>query len=610
MSHSASTLSRFLAVGVLCAITLGVYGQLASFDFISYDDPFFIGQNPHVTGGLTVDNVLWSFSTSRMGIWHPLTWMSYQLEISVFGPDIPGVHHATNLLLHLLSSILVFVLCLRLSGAVWPSLLVAVLFSIHPQHVQPVAWISERKEVMAAAFFLISVNLYAVYRTDPGKKLLYLMSLTAFGIALLCKPSVAPLPLILILMDLFYRQAGGATGVPTMKLSFDRESGFLRLLRDKLPFLILALVVSAITIYIKKTGQWAQYEDTLHLGRRLLLMPIGFMHYMEVLFVPWPNPMWHDAPEGLPYVRSAVSAGILAVAAGAIWISRNRFPELLFGGLWFLIMWLPISGIVLVSNYYVADRYTYLPYIGAFFGLVFFVRRVLQSRAGWSRLCLPLGVSVVLVSAGLAYKQTGYWRDTITFFERESLISPDSPSAPIHVGQALLELGKAEEALRLFERSLELNNRKAKAHALKADALRALGRLDEAVSVYRDAIERHVERPDVYVQLGMLLREQGEFEGAAATMEQGLKRYPDDVYLLNHLAHIYGFTLGRADRSREYYERALEAETDNIHALLGLGILELREGAPSDGLARLTKVLEIDPENEPALNAVRTYQNR
>jgi len=178
------------------------------------------------------------------------------------------------------------------------------------------------------------------------------------------------------------------------------------------------------------------------------------------------------------------------------------------------------------------------------------------------------------------------------------------------VPHAAVQRFECGEALRLFQRSLELNGKKAKAHALKADALRALGRLDEAVSAYRVAIERHVDRPDVYVQLGMLLREQDDIEGAAATMEEGLERYPDDVYLLNHLAHIYGFSLGRADRSRAYYIRALEAEKENIHALLGLGILELREGDPSEGLARLARVLEIDPANEPARNAISVHHDR
>lgn len=610
VTSRSELLSVLTAVAVLSAVTLAVYGQLVGFDFISYDDPFFITLNPHVTGGVSTDNVLWSFSTSRMGIWHPLTWLSYQLEISLFGGENPGVHHATNLLLHLLNAILVFLLCRRLSGAVWPSLLVAILFSIHPQHVQPVAWISERKEVMAAAFFLISVYLYAGYRLGTGKKLLYVLSLLSFGVALLCKPSVAPLPVILILVDMFYQRSDSSPPPPVPALSAPRGADLLRLLRRILPFLILALTVSAITIYIKKTGQWAQYEETLHLGRRLLLMPIGLLHYVQSLFVPWPNPLWIEAPEGLPYLHSLGSASVLCLLACGIWVMRRRVPELCFGALWFLVMWLPVSGIVLVSNYYVADRYTYLPYIGAFFGLVFFARRVLCSKFSAPLFCFAPALAVTLACAVLAYQQCAYWRDSITFFQRESLINPGSAEAPIHLGQALLDEGKPGQALRSFERSLALNSRKAKAHGFRGDALRALGRTEEAIAAYREAVSRNVDRADLYVQLGTLLTQHGDPEGAARLMEDGLYRYPGDVFLLNHLAHIYGFTLAHIETSRDYYGQVLGTEPDNVHALLGLGILELREGNPVQGMKWLERVIDLDPENEPARNAIRAYHNK
>jgi tetratricopeptide (TPR) repeat protein len=273
-------------------------------------------------------------------------------------------------------------------------------------------------------------------------------------------------------------------------------------------------------------------------------------------------------------------------------------------------MWLPVSGIVLVSNYYVADRYTYLSYIGAFFGIVFFARRMLCTGPGRYRWCLLAALTLVLVSAALAHKQAGYWRDTITFFERESQINPNSPSAPIHVGQALLEQGKAGEALKQFERSLELDSGKAKAHALKADALRELGRVEEAVPIYRYAIEKMVDRADVYVQLGILLLNRGDNEGAVAVMGDGLNRYPEDVYLLNHMAHNFGFTQGRVELSRDYYGRALGEDPDNVHALLGLGILDLRENKLKEGIDKLERVLELDPENEPAHDAIRTYYRK
>ena len=315
------------AVAILCVITLVVYGQIVFFDFVNYDDPFFISLNPHVMSGLTRDNILWAFSTSDMGIWHPLTWMSYQLEISVFGAGNPGGHHAVNLFLHVSNAVLVLLLFTRLTGKLWASLLVAVLFSIHPQHVQPVVWIAERKEVLAAVFFLLSVYLYAGHRCQPGTKGTYLASLAVFGVALMCKPSVAPLPVILILVDLFCRYPNNGRGLVMMAPAALAAARFKHLLSNKIPFFLLSAIVSAITIYIKKTGHWAGYEESLHLGRRLLLMPIGFMHYLKTLVVPWPNPLWIEAPEGMPYLQSLLSAAVIGVLGFVIWRARGALSS-------------------------------------------------------------------------------------------------------------------------------------------------------------------------------------------------------------------------------------------------------------------------------------------
>ncbi|MDA9983396.1 tetratricopeptide repeat protein [Gammaproteobacteria bacterium] len=598
------------AVAILCVITLVVYGQIVFFDFVNYDDPFFISLNPHVMSGLTRDNILWAFSTSDMGIWHPLTWMSYQLEISVFGAGNPGSHHAVNLFLHVSNAVLVLLLFTRLTGKLWASLLVAVLFSIHPQHVQPVAWIAERKEVLAAVFFLLSVYLYAGHRCQPGTKGTYLASLAVFGVALMCKPSVAPLPVILILVDLYCRYPNNERGLVLMAPAALAAARFKHLLSNKIPFFLLSAIVSVITIYIKKTGHWAGYEESLHLGRRLLLMPIGFMHYLKTLVVPWPNPLWIEAPEGMPYLQSLLSAAVIGVLGFVIWRARGRFPQLGFGALWFVVMWLPVSGIVLVSNYYVADRYTYLPYIGGLFALVFFAKAVFISVLHGPRLMAALTVVVASAGGVLAYQQTSYWRDSITFFEREMEINPDSAKAPLYIGQALLEQDKNEQALAQFLGALERDASQSVGHALKGDALRKLGRVDEAIAAYREAVALRYHRGDAYVYLGLLLIEKGRVTDGVAVMEEGLDRFPDDTYLLSHLAYTYGFTLDKSEKSRAYYERVLQLDSADSHALHGMGVIYLRDGQIEKGITKLEKLLQLEPDNEEARKLIRDYKTQ
>jgi tetratricopeptide (TPR) repeat protein len=307
-------------------------------------------------------------------------------------------------------------------------------------------------------------------------------------------------------------------------------------------------------------------------------------------------------------LQSLLSAAVIGLLGFVLWRARERYPQLAFGALWFVVMWLPVSGIVLVSNYYVADRYTYLPYIGGLFALVFFARTVFSSVSHGPRLMTALVVVVVSAGGVLAYQQTSYWRDSITFFEREAEINPDSAKAPLYIGQALLEQDKNAEALAQFLGVLERDDRQSVGHAYKGDALRELGRVDEAIVAYREAVALRYHRGDAYVFLGSLLIEKGQVTEGVEVMEQGLARFPGDAYLLSHLAYIYGFTLHQVDKSQTYYERVLRQDSANTHALHGMGVLYLRNGQIEKGVVKLEQLLQLDPGNEEVRKLIRDYK--
>jgi tetratricopeptide (TPR) repeat protein len=276
--------------------------------------------------------------------------------------------------------------------------------------------------------------------------------------------------------------------------------------------------------------------------------------------------------------------------------------------LWFVVMWLPVSGIVLVSNYYVADRYTYLPYIGGLFALVFFARTVFSSVLHGPRLVTALVVAVVSAGGVLAFQQASYWRNSITFFEREMEINPGSAKAPLYIGQALLEQDKNEQALAQFLGALELDASQSVGHAYKGDALRKLGRVDEAIVAYREAVAMQPHRGDAYVNLGSLLIEKEKITEGVEVMEQGLARFPGDTYLLNHLAYAYGFKLDQGEKSKAYYERVLQQDSADAHALHGMGVLYLRDGQIVEGLVKLEQLMQLDPGNEEVRKLIRDYK--
>ena len=465
----ASGLSHLLArplwTGALLAIiTAALYWPAVGFDYVNYDDPQFITTNPHVLGGLTWENVRWAFGTGLDGNWIPLTWLSYMLDMEWFGPTATG-QHLTNILLHAANTALVFLLFRRLTGAHWPSAVLAGLFGWHPLHVESVAWISERKDVLSTFFGLLSLWAYACHaqRVTRTESILsrftfhvshfYWPALLFFILGLMCKPMLVTLPFVLLLLDYWPLRRIGSESVPTHRITPTRLVG------EKIPFFLLAAIASALTIFVQLQGRALESLASRPVSARIANALVAYAGYLGKTFWPVdlanPYPLVRHWPWGLVLASGAL---VMGLSVWAVLAARKR-PYGLAGWLWFLGTMIPVIGLVQVGSQSMADRYTYLPLLGVFW-IVVWAAADLVARWRLPGGLVALATLLVLgTCAARTRVQLDYWRNGESLFRHAIALTENNFIAYDGLGRALYNQGRLDEAVYYCLKSLEIRPR-------------------------------------------------------------------------------------------------------------------------------------------------------
>ncbi len=436
-----------VAVGVLVVVTVALYAQVVTFDFIRFDDEGYVTSNEHVQAGLSAASIRWALTSTAMSNWHPLTWLSYMLDVELFGVHAGG-HHAVNALFHLANTLLLFGLLRAMTGAVWRPAVVAALFAWHPQHVESVAWVAERKDVLSACMGLSSLWAYAVYARS-GRWRWLAASAVLMALGLTAKPMLVTLPFVMLLLDIWplKRTAGG-----------DRWRRWLRLTIEKAPMFALTAASCAITMIM----QQAAMSHSVALHERAANAAVSYVRYLAHTFWPadlvllYPHPYLYEGAGWSPW-QIAGSAAVLVIITAGVLIMRRR-SYLLVGWVWFLGMLVPVIGLVQVGMQAMADRYSYLPLIGLFIALtwaggdliLWLEQRYRSARATAAmRITATVLVSALLAAcAALGYRQIGYWRDRTVLYEHTIAAYPANPT--IHVN-----LGEVYQAARNYDRAIE-----------------------------------------------------------------------------------------------------------------------------------------------------------
>ena len=517
---NSQTRSTVLAICVaLAAITWLVFGQTLRHDFVNYDDGEYVYDNPQVTPGLTREGIVWAFTRSHAANWHPLTWLSHMVDCQLFALRAGG-HHFTNVLLHSATAIVLFLALHRMTAGLWRSAFVAAVFAVHPLRVESVAWISERKDLLSGLFFVLTIGTYLRYARAPSRGR-YALVLLLFALGLMCKPMLVTVPLVLLLIDYWPLQ---------------RPISLRRAVLEKLPLLALSAASAVVTLFAQTRA--LNRLEHLSIPTRLANAATSTATYIAQMF--WPSglaPFYPLEPAKLTALRVVLSVLLVAGVSVFVFLLRRR-RYLVTGWLWYLIMLAPVIGIVQVGQQAHADRYTYLPQIGLAIALTWgaadFVRR-------WRRFRLVSGGLAVATVASLAFaahKQTAYWRESETLWNRTLAVTENNVIAEQNLGQALHQKGRPAEAIARLRRALAINPNQASVHSSLGVVLLETGRPNESLTHLEKAVELKPEDPDANYNLANTLMELGRGRDAVTHYRRALEGNPMDSEAMNNMAWV------------------------------------------------------------------------
>lgn len=568
---------------LLLAAALLLYWPATDHGFINFDDPDYVLENGQVRQGLTMAGLKWAFTTTHAGNWHPLTWLSHMADVALFGMR-PAGHHFTSILIHAVTGVLIFQLFLRATGHLWLAALLAAVVTFHPLQVESVAWVAERKNVLAGLFGVLTLFGYTAYARRPGWRL-YGVTLVLFALGLMAKPMLVTLPFVMVLFDFWPLGRASQAGIPGL-------AGLWPLIREKWPFFILSAVSAAVTILAQSSGKAIQSLDAIPFGVRLVNALASYGAYIGKLI--WPVNLGIYYPyAGSPAPAAVALAAALLVAFSAVALAfRGSRPFLPVGWLWFLGTLVPVIGLVQVGFQAMADRYAAIPMIGLWIMFIWGAKSIIGPRLK------PLAVGaagLALIGLSLATgRQLAYWRDSITLYTHT--LAAAGSSAPIHLnlGIALVEKGAVTEAMINYLKVIAINPRHAAAHYNLGLALVKTGQADQALLFFDRAVKLSPQLAEARVGKAAALAEQGHADQAVSELKQALAIDPQLVTAHLTLANLLA-DQGRADEATAHLETAVAIAPWNAAARNNLGLLLARQGRLAEASAHYAEAIAADP---------------
>jgi tetratricopeptide (TPR) repeat protein len=611
----------FLLGFVLVILTLAIYWPAIHYDFVVVDDDLYVFENPWVMNGLCLSSLNWAFTTLHVANWHPVTWISHMLDCSIYGM-FPGGHHLTNVVFHGFDALLLFLLLKGLTRRVWPAFIVAALFAWHPLHVESVAWISERKDVLSTFFFLLTLMAYTKYAllrdhgtTGPRDhataerpdcwtirsqdyRTFYVLSLLLFALGLMSKSMVVTLPFVLLLLDCWPLKR---FQLSNFKSQF---SVIRRILVEKLPFFALALGASVITLVAQHGGGAIRSAEEVPLGLRTLN---GFAAYARYLgHTVYPTglcPLYPLSPIP-PTALGAISALALGGITWLLFRLRSKYPWALVGWLWFVGTLIPVIGFVQVGMQSMADRYTYIPLIGLFLMAVLIVdyglsRWRVAPGTATGVACVPL-----LLCLCLTRHQLAYWHDSVTLFTRAVSVTRDNAIAENNLGVALARKGERAEAVHHYRNAVRINPNYAQAQYNLGVQLADSGQFDEAGFYFSEALKSNPNNEILHNNLGVVLSRQDKLDLAISEFRRAIAlnpRYPKPYFNYGKVLQ----SLGQAGGAATNYTKALNLDPDWPEALDKLAWLlatypEPESRQPQMAIKLASRAAELTHRSVPA----------
>ena len=623
-----------LVYALLTLVTVSLYWPVSRYGLISLDDPEYITWNPQIRDGLTIPALRWAFTTGYTGNWHPLTWLSYMADCQFLGGS-PGEMHLTNLLLHAANAVLLFLLFRRMTGALWRSAFVAALFALHPLHVESVAWIAERKDVLSTFFGFLSIwayvryvqkskiqGLWSVVRgpasiLHPLSSFWYVLSLLLFACSLMSKSMLVTLPCLLLLLDYWplgrWRVSSGGCRVarqkPDVQGSKFRVQGsrFLPLLLEKLPFLALSLAFSAITFRAQQAGGAVVPTDLLPLDARLANALMAYLYYLRNAIWPIYLSAAYPPQQWLPWQHLLAATTLGGLTVLLLW--RLRQPYLLTGWFWFLGTLVPVIGIVQVGSQTMADRFTYFPLVGLGICLAWGAFDLATRSYNPAGSPLPkaaarsmlgaFGLLSLLACAAVTRQQVSYWKDSLALFGRALAVTSNNLAAHNLYGLALEADGRTPEAIEHYREALRINPASPTTHVNLGSALGSQGNLEAAISHNLKALEITPDYPEAHDNIGVALFMQGKTNDADAHFSEAVRLRPSFAQARSHWAHALQQE-GKLDDAILQLREALRYAPGAAEIHLQLSSILARKDLLEEAIAESMAASRLQPNNPAA----------
>jgi tetratricopeptide (TPR) repeat protein len=606
-SPSSKSQSRLLLLGgvsvTLAVATLMIYWQTIRFDFTTWDDTEYVTENEQVCAGLTISGIKWAFTSFKAANWHPLTWISHMVDVQLFGLNPKG-HHLMNVVFHIVNGILLFLLLTRMTGYLWRCAFIAALFSIHPLHVESVAWVAERKDVLSTVFWLLTMWAYIEYAINKSR-LRYGLVILFFVLGLLAKPMLVTLPFVLLLLDYW----------PLSRLITKKQGrrAVIRweIVREKIPLIALAVVSSVITFIAQATGGAVRPTDTIPVESRLGNALISYVAYLGKMC--WPERLAAYYPYNLNELSGLLAVGALAVlifVSALAYRSRHSYPYLIVGWLWYLGTLVPVIGLVQVGSQAMADRYTYVPLIGIFWAISFLVAdlaagsipiRGQRERRGdlpaWRRTLL-IGCALLAICAlGIrSYFQAGYWINTKILFERTLQITQNNFAAHHVLGMYYFKANLVDEAIQQLESAIRISrvfpetfNALGTLYINKGRVSEAVGAFEKAARLQPGAFWHHRNLANAYLQ-------QDKIEEAIRELRLYAQLLPQSSDPHKMLGSVFMQSNQLTEAAREY-QKAVELDPNDPTTHQALGLIYDKQGRLEDAARELEWVLKIHPDD-------------
>ncbi len=629
--------SVFLVAGLILA-TVAVYVPVAGHEFVNYDDPDYLTSNPHVQSGLSWRNIAWAFRTRHASNWHPMTWLSHMLDCQLFGQS-SGPPHLVNVGFHALNAALLFLVLRRYTGAFWRSGLVAALFALHPLHVESVAWISERKDLLSGTFFLLTLLAYGAYvRWLGGREANLLKGAVAYGLSLFCfllglmsKPMLVTLPCVLLLLDYWPLERLASARSTDVPAEPGQQRSLMHLLLEKVPFFALSLSSSVVTYIAQKHG--GAVSTNLSFGARVANAFVAYVRYIAKVFWPVKLSVLYPHPGSWSIWQvTAACMFLLALTVVALAFVRSH-RYLPVGWFWFIGMLVPVIGLVQVGVQSMADRYTYLPLIGLFIILVWTGHGVVMAKPGLRPLFQAGAAVSLILCVVFTSTQLRYWRNSEALFRhaievtkgnylaynnlgfylsnhgkmdqameyyRNALaINPKYEDALNNMGYALAAQKNYVEAIGYYEAALRVRPDQVEVHNNLGNALADSGRLDEAMKHYLFVLERNPEHAEAHNNLGIALAMQGKLEEAITHFRKAIELKPGYASAHSNLGNAFAVQHKLEPAAHEYQE-ALRLNPNDSQAHNNFGNVLAEQGRLDEAIAQYHEALHLAPNDAEA----------